>query len=54
MNEKRKGKRTSRLASLKIVYYYKLFITECYECECVCLFQWPRALEAERALNQIR
>lgn len=51
---KRRRKRTSRLVSLEIVHYYKLFITECYEYECVCLFQWPRALEAERALNQIR
>ena len=26
---KRRRKRTSRLVSLKIVHYYKLFITEC-------------------------
>ena len=51
---KRRRKRTSRLVSSKIVHYCKLFITECYEYECVFLFQWPRALEAEGALNKVR
>lgn len=35
---KRRRKRTSRLVSLKIVHYCKLFITECYEYEYVCVY----------------